>query len=141
MRSLFRLPSPATVLALIALFVALGGTAVAAGIVPKAKFALNAGKLQGKTAAAVAKIPGPATSAAPLVTTRTGTFSLGAQAAGEATVACAAGEKAIAGGFATPQAVLGSDTHPSSDGASWQLFLLNASSSAASGTTYAVCLK
>lgn len=59
------LPSPATVLASIALFVSLSGTAIAAGAVPLAKkalFANNAGKLQGKTAEQVAAIPGPATS-------------------------------------------------------------------------------
>ena len=48
-----RLPNPAMVVAMLALLVALSGTAVAAGIVPKAKVALNALKLQGKTAAQV----------------------------------------------------------------------------------------
>lgn len=59
-----RRPSVATVLASIALLVSLSGTAVAAGVVPLAKkafFARNAGKLQGKTARQVARIPGPAT--------------------------------------------------------------------------------
>jgi hypothetical protein len=46
MRERFHLPSPAMVLATIALFVALTGTVVAAGIVAKAKFALNAGKVE-----------------------------------------------------------------------------------------------
>lgn len=58
------LASPATVLASIALLVSLSGTAIAAGAVPLAKkalFANNAGKLQGKTAAQVAALPGPAT--------------------------------------------------------------------------------
>jgi hypothetical protein len=55
-----RLPSPALVVALVALFVALSGTAVAAGVVPVARFAANAGKLQGKSAAQVARIAGPA---------------------------------------------------------------------------------
>jgi len=47
-----RMPSPAMMVALLALFVALGGTAVAAGIVPLAKRALvadNAKKLNGGT--------------------------------------------------------------------------------------------
>ena len=39
------LPSPALVVALMALFISLGGTAVAAGIVPLAKRALVADKL------------------------------------------------------------------------------------------------
>ena len=60
-----RLPSPAMVVAMLALLVALSGTAVAAGIVPKAKVALNSLKLQGKTAAQVAALaPAPTTSAA-----------------------------------------------------------------------------
>ena len=47
-----RLPGPAMIVALLALFVALSGTAVAAGIVPLAKRALvadNAKKLNGAT--------------------------------------------------------------------------------------------
>jgi hypothetical protein len=59
-----KLPNPAIVLASIALLVSLSGTAIAAGAVPLAKkalFANNAGKLQGKTAAQVAAIEGPAT--------------------------------------------------------------------------------
>jgi Na+-transporting methylmalonyl-CoA/oxaloacetate decarboxylase gamma subunit len=55
-------PSPALVVALLALFISLSGTAVAAGVVPlakralsadKAKVADNARKLEGKTAAAL----------------------------------------------------------------------------------------
>jgi hypothetical protein len=56
-------PSPAIVLASLALLVSLSGTALAAGAVPLAKkalFANNAGKLQGKTARQVAAIAGPA---------------------------------------------------------------------------------
>ncbi len=57
-----RLPSPAMVVAMLALLVALSGTAVAAGIVPKAKVALNSLKLQGKTAVQVAALaPAPTT--------------------------------------------------------------------------------
>ena len=57
----FRLSGPAFVLALVALFVALGGGAVAAGIVPLARHAITAGtadnalKLGGKTQAQLAK--------------------------------------------------------------------------------------
>jgi hypothetical protein len=50
-------PSPALVLALLALFVALGGTAVAATpVVKRALFADNAAKLQGRSAAAIVKL-------------------------------------------------------------------------------------
>ena len=50
--SKIRLPNPAMIVALLALFVALGGTAVAAGVVPLARRALladNAKKLNGLT--------------------------------------------------------------------------------------------
>ena len=57
-------------------------------------------------------------------------------------VACAAGEKAISGGFTTQNVVISADTLPSSDGASWQIYLINLSTaSGASGTAVAVCLK
>ena len=137
-----RPPSPATVLATVALFVALGGTAVAAGVVPKAKFALNAAKLQGKSAAQVSALPGPASSASALVATRTTPFSLGASDVKMFSSACQAGEKAVGGGYATLGAVLSITSLPSSDGASWQIELLNVDKTGgATGNVYAVCLK
>ncbi|SRR5712691_1214841 len=134
-----RLPSPAMVIAVLALFVALSGTAVAAGIVPLAKRALvadNAKKLNGLSAGALAAgIPG-------LVTVRSQPWSLNAGGQNDFSVACNAGEKAIAGGFDNPNGdVLSIDNRPSSDDASWKIYLLNVSSSTpASGTVYAVCL-
>jgi hypothetical protein len=136
-----RLPSPALVIATIALFVALSGTAVAAGIVAKAKFALNAGKLQGQTAAQVGAIPSPASTAASLVTTKTASFSINASDGRLVTVACDGGQKAISGGYTSSQAVLQGPTSPSSDGSSWQSVLINIGDTTASGTAYAVCLK
>lgn len=136
-----RLPSPAMVVAVLALFVALGGTAVAAGIVPKAKVALNALKLQGKTAAQVADLPSPASSAASLVTVRTTSFSIGGGAGQQVSPACQSGEKAVSGGYSTNAAVLSASSAPSSDGASWQMILINVGDSSASGTGYAVCVK
>src|SRR3954469_22344428 len=132
MKRRFRLPGPATGIATIALFVALSGTAVAAGIVAKAKFALNAGKLQGQTAAQGAALPSPASAAASLVTTKSASFTINPQAGRTVAVPCDSGQKAISGGFTSPQAVLLSDNAPSSDGASWQVFLVNVDSSAAS---------
>jgi hypothetical protein len=129
------------VLATVALFVALGGTAVAAGIVPKAKFALNAGKLQGQTAAQVAAVPGPAATAAGLVTARTVNFSVDANRARFVTASCQSGEKAVGGGYTTDGALLSGPTAPSGDGASWQLLVLNIGDSTAAGTAYALCLK
>ena len=73
----FRLPSPSMVVALLALFVALGGTAVAAGIVPLAKRALvadNAKKLGGLSLGQIgASLPA-------LITVRTAPWSLAAGA-------------------------------------------------------------
>jgi hypothetical protein len=142
-----RLPSPAMVIALLALFVALSGTAVAAGVatgvVPLAKRALvadNAKKLNGKTAvqiatAAAAAVPG-------LVSVTSQSWSLNANSANDFTVACASGQKAIAGGYDNPAGnALALDTRPSSDQTSWKVFLVNLSSSAAaSGSVFAVCL-
>ncbi len=56
MRKRFSRPSPSFGLSLLALFISLSGTAVAAGVVPLAKHALvadNAKKLQGRTQAEV----------------------------------------------------------------------------------------
>jgi hypothetical protein len=145
--------SPAMVVALLALFVALSGTAVAAGIVPLAKRALvadNAKKVGGSslaqlTAAAqqAASQPGPASTANSLITIKTAPWSLNGGAQNNFTTPCDAGQKAISGGFDNPSGdALGFDTRPTADGSGWQLYLVNLSSSAgASGTVYAVCLK
>jgi hypothetical protein len=140
-----RLPSPALVVALIALFVALSGTAVAAGIVPLAKRALsadNAKKVGGKTAAQLAQMAGPASTASPLVSVKSVPFALAANGGGFVTVTCDAGQKVVSGGFTSPQAVLALDSLPSADGTGWQTYVLNLSDSqAASGTAFASCLK
>jgi hypothetical protein len=134
-----RLPSPAMVIAVLALFVALGGTAVAAGVVPLAKRALvadNAKKLGGLSPAAlVAGIPG-------LVTVRTQAWSLNADGQSDFSVGCSAGEKAIAGGYDNPSGdALSIDNRPSADASTWKIFLVNVSTTKpASGSLYAVCL-
>ena len=140
-----RPPSPALVVALIALCVALSGTAVAASVVPMAKkalFANNAGKLQGKTVGQIAAMPGPARAVSSLVATTSTPFSLAPDGEQDYTVQCAAGAKAISGGFTTPNGVIAMDTRPWADGAGWSVYLVNLSTSeAASGTVHAVCLK
>jgi hypothetical protein len=160
-----RRPSPALVVALLALFVSLTGTAVAAGVVvPLAKRALvadNAKKLGGKTPAQVAAtpgpasdlggksaeeiaaMPGPASSAAGVVAIKSAAWSLAAGDGKDFSVTCDAGQKAVAGGYDNPAGtVLPLDTRPSSDGASWRIFLGNLSNAeGASGTLYAVCVK
>jgi hypothetical protein len=138
-----RRSSPTLVVACIALFFALGGTAIAAApTVKRALFANNAGKLQGKTAAQVAALPGPASRAAGLVSTKSAPFSLNPNEERYFTVPCAQGEKAISGGFTSPNVVLAGDTLPTTDGGGWQIYLVNLSASqAAAGTVQAVCIR
>jgi hypothetical protein len=152
-----RRPSPALAIAVLALFVSLGGSAVAATVVPLAKRALsadkakvseNAKKLGGKTAAqltteAAAKA-GPASSAAGLVTVRTGTFALNPGEERDYAIACASGEKALSGGFTYEGSALvqPADSAATADGSGWRLYLVNFSEvDVASGTLQAVCLR
>ena len=134
-----RLPSPAMIVAMLALLVALSGTAVAAGIVPKAKVALNSLKLQGKTAVQVAALAPAPTTVGGLVTIKTAPWSLGPDAVNDFTVTCDSGTKVTGGGFAG--VALAFQTRPGSDGASWKITLANLSdSAAASGTLFAACI-
>lgn len=145
------LPSPAMAVALAALFVALGGTAVAAGVVPLAQRALmaeNAKKLGGQTSAALiasaAQQPGPASSSAGLVSIKTGTWSLGPDGEADLTVACDAGSKAVGGGWDDPRGYAhGWDSRPSADGSAWRIYLTISANapSVQVGGLYAVCLK
>jgi hypothetical protein len=165
--SKLRLPSPALVVATVALFVAVGGTALAATpVVKRALFADNAGKLQKKTVAQIAAIPGPATkldgktsaqivdeaaklpgpasTAAGLVVVKTAPFALAADDQRMFTVQCDPGQKAVNGGYAydSNALVISVDNAPTGDGGGWQIYLFNASDSTpASGTVNAVCLK
>lgn len=153
MRTKLRRPSPALVVALIALFVALGGTAVAATpIVKRALFADNAGKLQGKTLAAIvqaasaagAALPSPASTAGGLVTTKTAPWSVSPGLGSDFTVTCDPGQKAVSGGFEDPEGWGHPwDSRPTRDGAGWQVFVSvgREAPSAQSGTLYAICLK
>jgi hypothetical protein len=159
-----RRPSAALVVASVALFVALGGTAgaVVTAAVPLAKRALvadNSKKVGGLTAAqlgtAAAQVgaklalsespPGarPASAASSLVTIKTAPWSLGANQGNDFAAACDAGQKAIAGGYDNPSGdALALDTRPGTDGASWRVFIVNLSESAgASGNVFAICLK
>jgi hypothetical protein len=152
--------SPALVVALVALFVSLGGTAVAAGVVPLAKRALTADKAKHAAVADVAKklgpqaaaalaqqagqLPGPASSAAGLVSAKTTAFSLAAGQQSMFTAACGSGEKALSGGYSYDSSalVIPVDSLPTGDGSGWQIYLLNLSDTAgASGTVHAVCLR
>ena len=141
-----RRPSSALVIAVLALFVALSGTAVAAGVVPLAKRALvadNAKKLAGETAAQVAATAGPASSIAGVVAVKTSAWSLTANNGDDFTATCDPGEKAIAGGYDNPAgAALALDTRPTADDSGWAVYLADVSDSAsASGSVYVVCSK
>ena len=163
-----KLPSPAMVVACIALLVALTGSAAAVTIaaVPLAKRALladNATRLQGKTSAALlqtaqltaqkeaqqasaqaAQLPGPASSAAGLITIKTAAWSFPPDGYGETIAVCDAGQKAIAGGWDNPNGYAHPwDTRPTPDGGGWRVFttVSKDATAAESGTVYAVCLK
>lgn len=151
-------PTPAFVVGMIALFVALGGTAgaVATQAVPLAKRALvaeNAKKLGGQTPAQLtaravqqavqqaSAAPGPASSAAGLVVIKTASGSLGPNAVQQLNVSCDAGQKVLGGGFSTNEFVFGFDSWPSSD-TTWSMYLGNGSETApANVTLYATCLR
>lgn len=154
-----RFPSPALVVAVVALFVALGGTAVAASpVVKRALFADNAGKLQkktpaqiaaipgpattleGKTAAQIAETPGPASTAAGLLTVKSVGDSIGADAEREYTISCDSGRKVAGGGFSSNGAVMAFDSRPVNE-TTWGIYLVNLSRSQGfSVSLYATCL-
>jgi hypothetical protein len=158
-RMTMRRPSPAFVVAMIALFVALGGTAgaVVTAAVPLAKRALvadNAKKLEGqslaqltaKTAQAIqagAALPGPASTAASLVTTKTAAFSLAPDGEQVVTATCDSGSKAVGGGFANPTSalVLSAGSFATADGTGWTEDLVNLGTTTGTGLVVAVCLK
>jgi hypothetical protein len=162
-----RKPSPAMVVAMIALFAALTGGAIAAqqAIPPLAKnathaknadhakladratSAANALKVGGKTAAQiVASVPAPppVSSVASLASSVPVNYSLNVQAEQNVTATCPAGSKAMGGGFTNPTAalVLSAGSAPTADGAGWTEDLINLSSTtAASGQVFVTCLK
>ncbi len=154
MKKKFARPSPALVVALIALFVALGGTAgaVVTAAVPLAKRALvadNAKKLNGFNATQIAtaaarvgsELPGPASTAAGVVSVKTQTASIPADGEGEFNIACDAGQKVAGGGFASDGSVFSFDSYPPND-SSWRVYLVNASTSAAANVAlYATCIR
>lgn len=155
--SKLRLPSPAMVVACVALAVALGGTALAASpVVKRALFADNAGKLQGKTLAQIstqvstqlskmattaASQPGPASTASGLVTVKSVS---GGQIAAKSyrvlAVSCDGGAKIMGAGFSSDGSVYNFDSYPSSD-TTWSLGLFNTEDGGHNVTLYATCLK
>ena len=158
-----KLPSPAMVVACIALVAALSGTAVAAGVVPNARHAnradlamraLSADKLQSKTMAqivataatqatsAAGQVPGPASSAAGLVTVKTQSAGqIAAQHAQTLVISCDGGAKIMGAGFSSDGPVFNFDSYPTSD-TTWTFDLANPDESAPHNVSlYATCLK
>ena len=159
-----RKPSPAMVIAIVALFVALSGSSVAAGIVPLAKRALSADNAKHALSADNAKklataasnvivqqavsqasqAPGPASTAAGLISVKTAPWNNNPGTANDFTVVCDAGSKAIAGGWDDPNGYSHPwDTRPTGDGTGWRVFVSTAPNAPGgqSGTVYAVCVK
>jgi len=153
-RGTLKRPSPALVVSVLALFVALSGTAgaVVTAAVPLAKRALvsdNAKKLNGFTAkqiagagaAAGSQIPGPASTAASLAVVKTSSANIGAGSAGEFSVSCDSGQKVMGGGFSSDGAVLSFGSAPVND-SGWGFVLANADDAASHTVNlYATCLK
>jgi hypothetical protein len=154
-----RLPSPAMVVASIALILALTGTAAAVTVaaVPLAKRALladNASKLQGKTSAALVQAaaqaatqqagqtPGPASTAAGLVTIKNqAAGQVAAQGLQTFAISCDGGAKIMGGGFSSDGPVLAINSYPTSD-TTWSTRFINLDDSAGHNVTlYATCLK
>jgi hypothetical protein len=153
-------PTPAFVIAMIALFVALGGTAgaVATATVPLAKRALvadkaktaliaeNAKKLGGQTSAqivqAAAQAPGPASSALGLISTKTSSVQIGAGSGGAYTVQCDAGQKVVSGGFIADNVVILALANGPVNESTWGVGLLNLDDAApANVNLYGICIK
>ena len=162
-------PSPALVVAMLALLVALTGTAVAAGIVPLAKRALvadNAKKIQGKTsdqvialASANSRLADDSShlqgktqdeivamaqtkSVAGFFTLKQTNFSMPINSVFDYTLLCDAGQKAVSGGSEYSQApAYIVQSRPSSDGKTWKIMLENPSKSdGAFGNLFVICV-
>jgi len=141
-----RKPTPELVIAVLALFVALAGTAnaVVDGAVPLARRALvaeNAKKLNGKTAREVANIPGPASTAAGLILTRTKAVLISPGPGNFFTIDCNPNEKVIGAGYGSNALVLNLVlSYPLSE-RSWRMGFVNVDDKLATTTLYAICIR
>src|SRR5437867_1735969 len=136
-------PSPALVVASLALAVALSGSAVAAGIVPLAKRALNADNAKHALVADTAKKLGPQSTAAGLVVVKSASGGQLSPNSGQAySISCDPGQKIMGAGYSSDAGAIINivQSNPTSD-TSWTIGLGNLSdSSAANITIYATCL-
>jgi hypothetical protein len=151
-------PSPAFVVAMVALFLALGGTAgaVVSQAVPLAKRALvadNAKKLGGKTgaqigaaaaAAALSQSPAgarPASTVTGLVVTKTQSVGVALPSAVRtAQISCDSGQTAVAGGMSSDGAVATFDSYPVNP-TTWEVGFGSLSSGTANVSLYIICMK
>jgi hypothetical protein len=160
-------PTPAFVIALVALFVSLAGSAAATGVlvsskeirdgsirgvdlanrtVPASKLlqgkgsGVDADKVDGLSSEQVAALPGPASSVAGLLTTRTANYSLGAGDAGDFTVQCAQGEKVTGGGSSSFGSLFLLDSRPNTE-TSWAVYVANMGEQSAAFTVWAICAR
>jgi hypothetical protein len=136
-----RAPSPALVVALIALFVSLAGTAVAqTPVVKRALFANNAGKLKGKTLRQVTRTPGPASTADDLVFVRMVDRVLQRGQETDVSASCGPGATAISGGFFSDGGIATRDSRPSTEN-TWTFLVVNLGEAATEVTVQAICLR
>jgi hypothetical protein len=141
-----RKPTPEFVVAVLALFVALAGTAnaVVEAAVPLARRALvaeNAKKLNGQTARQVANILGPASTAAGVVTTRTKTILITPGPGSTFTIDCNPNEKVIGGGYASDAAILNLIvSYPVSE-RTWLMGFVNVDNKTGTTRLYAICIR
>jgi hypothetical protein len=141
-----RKPTPEFVIAMLALFVALAGTAnaVVDAAVPLARRALvaeNAKKLNGLTAREVAKILGPASTAAGVVSTRTKAVLISPGSGSTFTIDCNPNEKVIGGGYSSNALVLNLVVSYPVSPRSWLMGFANVDNKTATTTLYAICIR
>jgi hypothetical protein len=154
------------VVALVSLFVALGGTAVAQVLITTTQIkdgtirgkdvaaktitaknliqgkgsGLDADKLDGQSSEQLAAQPGPASTAVGLLTTRTANHNIGPGGMGDFVAQCAPGEKATGGGSSSFGAVLTLDSRPNTE-SSWASFVANVGDQPVALTVWVVCLR
>jgi hypothetical protein len=141
-----RKPTPEFVIAVLALFVALAGTAnaVVDAAVPLARRALvaeNAKKLNGQTARGVANIAGPASTAAGVVSTRTKAVLISPGPGNFFTIDCDPSEKVIGAGYASNAAVLNLVLSDPVSERTWRMGFVNVDDKLATTTLYAICIR
>lgn len=141
-----RKPTPELVIAVLALFVALAGTAnaVVDAAVPLARRALvadNAKELNGRAAREIANTLGPASTAAGVITTRTKAILITPGGGSTFTIDCNPDEKVIGGGYASNAAVLNLFLSYPVSQRSWLMGFVNVDNKTSTTTLYAVCIR